>query len=109
MIPRTDKGAALRLSEFADPNDAVIAAIELYGPEAKTAAAYCAMEALFAADRPISAFGARSSETSPDLIDGLKVSQVHVLNPSKHHTARRAAQIGVRDKICGFQRPPKSS
>ncbi|MGO4637664.1 hypothetical protein AB4Z43_04425 [Mesorhizobium sp. 2RAF45] len=45
---RTDNGAALRLSDFADPNDAVIAAIELYGPEAQTAAAYCAMEAHFA-------------------------------------------------------------
>ena len=45
---RTDKGEALRLSDFADPNDAVIAAIELYGPEAQTAAAYCAMEAHFA-------------------------------------------------------------
>jgi len=45
---RTDNGAALRLSDFADPSDAVIAAIELYGPEARTAAAYCAMEAHFA-------------------------------------------------------------
>ena len=48
MMLRTDNGAALRLSDFVDPSDAVNAAIELYGPEAQTAAAYCAMEAHFA-------------------------------------------------------------
>ncbi|MBZ9709825.1 hypothetical protein LB543_24245 [Mesorhizobium sp. ESP7-2] len=45
---RTDNGAALRLSDFASPSDAADAAIDLYGPEAQTAAAYCAMEAHFA-------------------------------------------------------------
>ncbi|WP_214477511.1 hypothetical protein [Mesorhizobium sp. dw_380] len=49
---RTDNGAALRLSDFADPSDAVNAAIELYGAEAKTAVAYCAMEAHLAG-RPV--------------------------------------------------------
>jgi hypothetical protein len=47
-MPRTDKGEALRLSDFVDPTDAVNAAVELYGPEAQTAAAYCALEAHFA-------------------------------------------------------------
>ena len=42
---RTDNGAALRLSDFVTPSDAVNAAIELYGAAAKTAVAYCAMEA----------------------------------------------------------------
>lgn len=33
----TDNGAALRLSDFVGPDDAVKAALELYGPEAQTA------------------------------------------------------------------------
>ncbi|MER8633025.1 hypothetical protein NKI77_32985 [Mesorhizobium opportunistum] len=41
----TDNGAALRLSDFVGPDDAVKAALELYGPEAQTAVAYCALEA----------------------------------------------------------------
>ncbi|MER8633013.1 hypothetical protein NKI77_23190 [Mesorhizobium opportunistum] len=38
-------GAAPRLSDFADQGDAVKAAIELNGPDAQTAVAYCALEA----------------------------------------------------------------
>ncbi|TPN57524.1 hypothetical protein FJ976_03635 [Mesorhizobium sp. B1-1-9] len=37
----------MRLSDFVDSGDAVKAAIELYGPDAQTAVAYCALEARY--------------------------------------------------------------
>lgn len=45
IVRCTDNGAALRISDFVYPSDAVKVAIELYGSEAQTTVAYCALEA----------------------------------------------------------------
>ncbi|MBB6411552.1 hypothetical protein [Mesorhizobium sangaii] len=61
----TDSGAypALTVAELADPQRAISAAIELYGDQAKTAAACCALEAHFAGREATTASGLASSRS----------------------------------------------